>query len=42
MNARAAAEAYWKPKIAKAKSAAAFRRPIAEDALFEKALAAGM
>ena len=35
-------EAYWKPKIAKNKSAKAFARRIAEDAVFEKALAAGL
>jgi hypothetical protein len=31
-------EAYWQPKIAKAKAANAFRRRIEEDAVFEKAL----
>ena len=29
-------EAYWKPKIAKAKMAKAFARRIADDAMFEK------
>jgi hypothetical protein len=32
-------EAYWQPKIAKAKAAKEFRRRIAEDAVFEKAFA---
>lgn len=35
-------EAYWQPKIAKAKSAKAFARRIAEDAVFEKAIAEGL
>ena len=35
-------EAYWEPKIAKAKAAKAWRRRMEEDAVFEKALAAGL
>ncbi|MEY2509170.1 MAG: hypothetical protein QOH01_3499 [Verrucomicrobiota bacterium] len=35
-------EAYWLPKIEKAKAAKAWRKRIEEDAVFEKAIAAGL
>jgi hypothetical protein len=35
-------EAYWAPKIEKAKTAKAWRKRIEEDAIFEAALAAGL